>query len=168
MRQERVILLLVIVAVALSIQLATGMGYAVETDDILKISDNVLLIPEQSDFKIAFAEEPTYTGNGVATLNLTGPTTATMDIAGLEDVGDSVTVIFTITNKSNYIYADIYAKVTNSNTEYFNVTSTISNSTMKPKTGKATLEVTVELIKIPIDNEQNAAICTNIFANPMY
>lgn len=168
MRQERIILLLVAVVIVLSILLITGVGYAVETDNILKISDNALLSPEQSDFKVAFIGEPRYTGKGVATLKLTGPTTATMNITGLEAVGDSVTAIFTIANKSEYIYADIYTKVTNTNTEYFNVTSTLSESTMKPKMGKTTLKITVELIKLPIDNDVKATICTNIFANPSY
>ena len=166
MRQERIILLLVIVMVVLSILLITGVGYAVETDNTLKISDNALLSPEQTDFKIAFTGEPTYTGKGVATLKLTGPTTATMNITGLDVIGDSVTATFTIANKSNYIYADIDAKVTNTNTEYFNVTSTLSESTLEPITGKATIKITVELIKLPIDNDENATICTNLVANP--
>ena len=38
MRQERIILLLVIVMVVLSILLITGVGYAVETDNTLKIA----------------------------------------------------------------------------------------------------------------------------------
>ena len=139
-----------------------------ETDNTLRISENALLAPEQSDFKVAFIGEPTYIGDGDAILKITGDTTATMNITGLKTVGDSVTAIFTIENKSNDIYADIYTEVTNTNTEYFNVTSTLSESRMKPKTGKTILEITVELIKLPIDNDVNAAICTKIFANPRY
>lgn len=168
MRPERIILLLVVIVVILSILLITGIGYAVETDNTLKISDNALLSPEQSELKIAFTGEPKYTGNGVAILKITGSTTATMNITGLDTVGDSVTAIFTIANKSNDIYAEIYTKVTNTNTEYFKVTSTLSDSIIKPKTGKTTLKITVELIKSPIDNEENTDICTNIFANPKY
>lgn len=104
----------------------------------------------------------------VATFKQTGATTVTMNIIGLKSVGDSVTAIFTIANKSNDIYADIYTKVTNTNTEYFNVTSTFSESKIKPKAGTTTLKITVELIKLPIDNDEKAFICTNIFANPEY
>ena len=168
MRQERIILLLVVVVVVLSILLITGVGYAVETDNTLKISDNALLSPGQSNLRIEFYGEPEYTGKGVAKLKLTGPTTATMNITELNSVGDSVTVIFTIANKSSDLYADICTKVTNTNIEYFNVTSTLSESTMKPKTGKATLKVTVELIKLPIYNEEKAAICIDVFAKPQY
>ena len=161
MRQEKVILLLVVVMVVLTILLITGVGYAVETD-------NILLSPEQTDFKIEFCGEPTYNGIGVATLDITGPTTATINVTELGNVGDSITAIFTLANKSSSIYADIYTKVTNTNTEYFNVTSTLSESKIGPQTGKTTIEITVELIKLPIYNDESADICMNIFANPRY
>lgn len=60
--------------------------------------------------------------------------------------------------------AEIYAEVTNTNTEYFKVTSTLSNSRIKPKEGKASLKITVELIKLPIYKEEKAYISTNIIA----
>lgn len=167
MRAERTILLLLVVVIVASILLMTGIGYAVETDDTLIINDNACLAPEQSEFIIEFAGEPTYTGNGKAILKLTGPTTATMDITKLSSVGDSVTAIFTIANKSKNIYADIYTEVTNTNTEYFKVTSTLSENRIKPKNGTTTFKITVELIKVPIYKDENAAICTNIFANPV-
>jgi len=168
MRQDRTIILLVIILVVLSILLMTGVGYAAETDSMLKISDNPILLPEQTDFKIEFLGDPKYTGNGVAKLKLTSPTTATMDITGLKKTGDSVTAIFTIANKSNNLHADIYAKVTNTNTEYFKVTSILSESTIKPKVGKTTLKITVELIKLPIDREQKSDINVSVSANPIY
>ena len=166
MRQERIILLLVVVVVILSILLITGVGYAVETDNTLKISDNALLAPEQSDFRVGFTGNPTYIGDGVAILKITGPTTATMNITGLDSVGDSVTCIFQIENKSSYLYADIYAQVTNTNSEYFKVTSDISENNIKPRKGTSNIKITVQLIKLPINSVEKTAICVNIFANP--
>lgn len=166
MRQERIILLLVVIVIVLSILLVTGVGYAVETENTLKINDNPILLTEQSDFKIEFIGEPTYTGKGVAKLKLTGPTSATMNISELNSVGDSVTAEFTIANQSNNLYADIYVKVTNTNTEYFSVTSILSDSTMQPKKGKAIIKITVKLIKLPIDREQKSNVGINISANP--
>ena len=167
MKKEKTILLLLGVLIVVAISLMTGVGYAVEMDDTLIISDNSLLTTKQSDFKIEFTGQPTYTGNGVATLKITSPTTATMDITELNSVGDSITATFTISNKSNHIYADLYAEVTNTNTEYFKVTSLLSESTIQPKIGTSTIKLTVELIKLPQDKEERAAICTNIFANPV-
>lgn len=165
MRHDKIILLLLVVAISLAILLATGVGYAVEND---YIRDNTLLAPGQTEFKVEFNEETAYTGDGVAILKITGPKTAIINITGLENVGDSVTSIFTIENKSIELYADIYAEVTNTNTEYFKITSTLSESSVKPKLGTTNLEITVELIKLPIKNEEKANICVNIFAEPRY
>ena len=82
MRQEKIILSLVVVVVILSILLITGVGYAVETDNTLKISNDALL--QESDFRIAFSGEPTYSGNGHATVKLVGHTMAIMNITGLK------------------------------------------------------------------------------------
>ena len=168
MRKERIFLLLVTVVIVLSILLITGVGYAVETDNTLKISDKISLEPGQSDFNVEFSGEPTYRGNGLAKLRITGATTATINITELKDVGDSVTAIFTIANKSNYLYADICAEVTNTNTEYFNVTSKLLDSKINPKNGKTTLEIKVQLIKLPIYKEEKSSIYINIFAYPSH
>lgn len=164
MKKETIILLLVIVVFIL---LMTGVGYAVEVDETLIISDNTRLLSEQADFNIEFTGKPTYTGEGAAILTLTGPTSATLDITELNSVGDSVTAVFTIRNNSNDIYADIYTKTKNTNTEYFKVTSTLSKNRITPKKGTATLQVTVELIKTPLNKEEKTDICANIFASPV-
>lgn len=165
MREERIFISLVVLLVVLLIILMTGIGYATETG---KISDEILILSEQADFKIAFIGEPTYTGNGVAKTKLTGPTTAIMDVRELNSVGDSVTVIFTIENKSRELNANIYTKVSNTNTEYFNVTNTLSDSIIKTKNGKVILKVRIELIKLPIYKEEKADICIDVFAEPQY
>lgn len=166
MRQEKIILLLVVIVVILSIMFITGIGYAVETDRMLKISDNALLVPEQTDFKIAFTGVPTYKGEGCATLKITGTTTATMNITELESVGDTVICSFQVKNESDYLQANINTQVTNTNTEYFKVTSSVLDNNIKPKGGKSTIEVAVELIKSPINKVEKTAICIKIFATP--
>lgn len=166
MRAEKTILLLVVILVVLSMLLMTSIGYAVENGEELKVSNNKLLVSESSDLKIEFSEEPTYTGNGVAILKLTGPTTAVINITGLKSVGDSVTVKFTIANKSEYTYVEIKEEIAITNTEYFSITSNLKDSNIKPKTGKTTLEITIELIKLPINNDVRTEIYANIFAMP--
>ena len=168
MRQERIILSLVMLVLVLSIILITGVGYAAEIGNTLKISDNPLLIEEQEDFKIEFNKNPTYIGDGIAKVQMIGPTSATIDITNLNAVGDYVTVIFTIENKSNSICADIKAKTTNTNTQFFDVTSSLSESIIKPKTGKTTLEIKVELIKLPIKDNETSYISIDLTASPIY
>ena len=169
MRQEKIILSLVMLVVLLSITLITGVGYAAETGNTLKISDTPsLIIEEQDDFKIEFDKNPTYIGDGTAKIEMTGPTNATMDITNLKSVGDYVTVIFVVENKSNSICADITTKTTNTNTEFFDITTSLSESIIKPKTGKTTLEVKIELIKLPIKKEEKSYFSIDIIANPIY
>jgi len=126
------------------------------------------MTPAQSDFDIEFTGNTSYTGEGKCAVSLTGATTATINISELEHVGDSVTAIFTIANKSNDLFAEIDVKVTNTNTEYFNVTSRLSDTILNARTGITTLEITVELIKLPICNNESANIGASILAKPIY
>lgn len=168
MRQEKIILSLVVLIALLSMMLLTGVGYAAETGKTLKISDNPLLVVEQRDFKIAFSGNPTYIGDGIAILERKGSTTATMNITGLKAVGDSVTAIFTIENQSNNIDAEINTKIFNSNTEFFDVSTSVSEHIINHKGGKAIIKITVELIKLPIEKNETAYISTDITAKPIY
>ena len=168
MRQDKIVLSLVMIVLLLSIILITSIGYAAETGSTLKISDNPLLVAEQPDFKIAFSGEPTYIGDGSAVLEIIGPTTATMNMTGLKAVGDSIKAIFTIENQSNNIDAEIKTKVTNTNTEFFDVSTSLSEYIINHKEGKSILTITVELIKLPIENDEIAYISTDIIANPIY
>ena len=167
MRQEKIILSLVVLVIILSIFLFTGIGYAVETDNLLIVNQSNSII-NQTGFEIAFAKETRYIGNGTAELRVIGPTTATINITNLKNIGDYVTAIFTIENTSGDISAELEAKVTNTNTEYFNVTSTLSDAVIESKTGKVTLEVTVELIKLPVEGEEKTDISASIIATPKY
>ena len=166
MRQERIFLLLVSIVFILTILLITGVGYAAETENLIKISEKPSILYEQSDFKIVFSGESEYKGNGVADLKITGDRTATINITELKAVGDSVTVIFTIENKSRYLSANIRTEVTNTNTEYFRVSSRLAKSTINPQNGKVALEIEVELIKRPIYKDEKSYISINIFAYP--
>lgn len=168
MNSDRIVLLLVTILIVLSMILISGVGYAVETGNTLKISDNASLEPGEKDFSIAFSGEPICRGKGLAQIMITGKTTATINISELEKAGDSVLAIFTIENKSDYLYADICADVTNTNTEYFNVNATLSDYKISPQNGETKLEINVELLKTPIDKEESASICIKIFASPSY
>ena len=166
MKQDRIILLLVILVIVLSILFVTGIGYAVENDNILISNSNNTLELSQTDFNVVFLGEPIYIGEGCAKLAITSSRTATINITELEDVGDSVTVIFALENKSDSLYANINAEITNTNTEYFKVTSRLTEEKISPKNGKINIEVNVQLIKLPIYKEEKASISINIDAYP--
>ena len=166
MKQDKIILLLVMMTIVLFVLFVTGVGYAAENDNLLISNYTNALELRQTDFNVAFSGEPTYKGEGFAELAITGPTTATLNITGLEKVGDTVTTIFTLENKSDSLYADINAEVTNTNNEYFNVTSRLTDNKISPENGKINIEIDVQLIKLPI-YEETSSISVNIITNPI-
>ena len=167
MKLKKIILLLEVVVIILTIMLLTGVGYAKEINS-LQVSENNKLRIEKEEFQVKFIGKPRYTGNGVAQLEIIDNKAATMKVSGLKTVGDYVTTIWEIENSSRDLYVDIDTTVTNTNKEYFYVTSKVLNSTLKPKNGKTKIEITVELIKIPIEKDQKADICINIIGKPKY
>lgn len=165
MKQQNIILLLVIVAVALIISLTASVGYATVTDFT---NDQALRTPGGTEFKVTFNGNAQQSGTGTAKTKITGPTTATMNIEGLKKVGDYVTVSFEIKNYSRDIDAILSKTVTNTNKEYFKVTATLSNNKIPAKNGKETISVKVELIKLPIKNVVTTNICVKVVATPKY
>ena len=167
MRKEKTILSLVIILfMILLILCATGIGYAAQNDNIIEKDEYEYFSWYRTDFNVVFSGKPTYRGNGLAEVEITGPRTATINITELDNVGDSVTAIFTLENKSDCLYADINAEITNTNTEYFNVTSRLTEKKISPKNGKINIEINVKLIKLPIYKEEKSSICINFFAYP--
>ena len=166
MNSEKVILSLVTILVLLAILLVSGVGDAAETDGGIKISDNILTTPTIKDFCVEFSEDVLCYGEGLIQLNITSSTTATINITQLEKAGDLAFAIITIKNKSEYLYADICAEVTNTNKEYFNVEATLSESKINPQNGETKLKISVELIKTPIEKEEKASIGMKISALP--
>ena len=167
MRQQKIIFLLLVVSIALILVLSSKIGYASATNNSFKIHDNVEIRPEHSDFNVGFSKNTTYTGTGKANIRIIGRTKAVMDITGLSSVGDYVTATFNIENRSYDISAKLSKSVSNSNNEYFKVTATLSNNTIQPRRGEATLNIKVELIKSPIAKAEQTNICVSVIAEPI-
>ena len=162
MKEEKLILSLVI----LLILFVTGIGYGVEDDSLLVENYNPIMQVYHKDFDVVLVGESKYLGDGIAEVEITGPRTANFNITELNKVGDCVTVILTLENRSNQFYADINAEVFNSNTEYFNVTSKVTEKKISPNNGKSNIEINVELIKLPIYEDEKSNISLNIYTNP--
>jgi hypothetical protein len=168
MRYNITIKFLMVLLVLLFTILMTGIGYAAEMGELSKINENPIYMQQQKEFELFFVDKTLYEGKGKASVELTGKTSARMNITELNNVGDYATVIFTIENKSNKISADLNVTVSNTNTEYFNVTTMLSDTRVNPKMDKVLLKVTVELIKLPIGKEEKSDISISISANPKY
>lgn len=168
MRQQKIIFLLLVVTLGLIITFSTGVGYAITTENSLKIHDNVNIKPESSDFNVKFVGKPTYTGTGKAKIQITGKTTAKIDITGLNVAGDYVTATFEIKNDSRDIVAKLSKSGTNTNNKYFKVTASLSNNTIAQRGGEETLSIKVELIKTPISKPEKTNICVTVIASPYH
>ena len=165
MRREKTILSLVIILfMILLILFATGIGYAAQSDNILETESYEYFSWYRTDFNVVFSGQPTYKGNGLAEVEITGHRTAIFNITELNKVGDFVTVIFTLENQSSNMDAEISVDIINTNTEYFKVTSRVENSKISSRNGKTTVEVEVELIKLPIGGDEKSDIGIKILA----
>ena len=144
--------------------------YAVVTNVTLKIKGTGDAQASKDNFIVEFIGEPTTGGKGTisATINTSKRTEGTIDVTGLTSKGDTAIAIYTVKNSSRDLSADLTAKATSSNEDYFEVSCKIEDTTLKA--GATTeLTVTVELLKTPIDETKeniNADIGVSIIAEP--
>jgi len=167
MRPDKIVLSLGVITLVLVMVLATGVAYAFETDNIIRINDKPTSSLGVKGFNVAFLNNVKTMGDGKTTVTVTSDTTAVFEITGLSKVGDLATAILTIKNNSRDFFAELNATVTNTNTEYFKATVLLSDDVIEARNGKATVELTVELIKLPILNDVDATIEANIVATPV-
>ncbi len=156
-REARVVGGVVLLAVIL-----VAIAYAAITNVTLNINGTSKSQANQTNFVVQFVGEPTTGGKGTttATINTSKRTEGTVDVEGLSAKGDTATATFTVQNSSQDLSADLTAKATSSNEDYFEVRCKIDATTLKA--GATTeLTVTVELLKTPID-ETKEDLSTNI------
>ena len=156
-REARVVGGVVLLAVIL-----VAIAYAAITNVTLNINGTSKSQASQTNFVVEFIGEPTTGGKGTttATINTSKRTEGRMNVEGLTAKGDTATATFTVQNSSQDLSADLTAKATSSNEDYFEVRCKIDDTTLKA--GATTkLTVTVELLKTPID-ETKEDLSTNI------
>lgn len=156
------ILLIVIVLVAV--------GYAEITNIELKISGTGNAQANKDNFIVEFIGTPMTEGKGTtqATIDTKDSTQGNMTVSGLTAKGDIATATYTLKNKSADISADLTAKATSSNEEYFETICTVEKTTLKAQE-ETTLTVTVKLLKTPIDETKEdlkSNIGVSIIAEP--
>jgi hypothetical protein len=140
--------------VLLALVLVLGVGYAVVSSVTLSIDGSATVA--KSTLKVSF--EGTVTDGGSATK---GALTAILDVKGLTKIGDTKTVTYTIQNEETDLDASVLLKgaISNSKSEFFEVTTSASSAVVVKKGSTATVTVTVKLIKAPILEEDST---TNI------
>ena len=139
-----------------------AIGYAAITNVELKISGTGNAQANKDNFIVEFIGIPTTGGKGKtqATIDTKDATKGNMTVSGLTAKGDTATATYTVKNKSADLSADLTAKATSSNEEYFETMCTVEKTTLKAQE-ETTLTVTIKLLKTPID-ETKEDLTSNI------
>ena len=156
------ILLVAIVLVAI--------GYAAITNVTLNIDGTAKSEGNPDNFKVELVGEPQTSGDGTttATINTTDKTQGTMNVSGLNAKGQTAIATYTVKNQSVDLSADLTAKATSTNDEYFEVQCSLDKTTLKAGE-ETTMTVKVKLLKTPIDETKEnllTEIGVNIDAEP--
>lgn len=149
MRQTSKIILATIVAASILL----GLGYAAIQNITLNITGTAAADPNQSNFKVRFINNPapTVTDSTYAIASITDDYNATINVSGLTTKGQTVSATYTIENASVDLSADLAISTTNTNTEYFKISSQLAKTSLIAGE-KTTVTVTVELTKTPLES----------------
>lgn len=145
-----------------------GIGYAAITTINLTINGTASADPNQANFKVEFTGSPTVStpSNVQASINSSNKLLATMDVTGLTAKGDKETATFTIQNSSEDLSAALTVGTELTNEEYFEISYDLKKGTIL--SGETTtIEVTIELIKTPVEGTEETTATVAIQADPV-
>ena len=143
-----------------------GLGYAAITNITLNIAGTASAAADSGNFKVRFVGTPTVSDSSYTTARITEEHEATIEVDGLTSAGQSVTATYEIKNESSDLSADLKVATTNSNTDYFKISSKLNKSSLIANE-TTTVLVTVELTKTPIDEDVSATVGVNLTAMPV-
>lgn len=147
--------------------LMLGIGYAAMSNITLNITGSASAVVDDENFKVLFVGTPEVSSSDV-TATITDDHNATLNVTGLNAKGDKATVTYTVKNASEDLSASIAVpNISNSNSEYFTVTTDMNTQKTLVAGDNTTITVTVELIKTPVDADQTANINISLVASPV-
>ena len=150
--------------------LLVAVGYAAITKVGLNIDGTAKSEGNPDNFKVELIGEPQTSGDGTttATINTADKTQGTMNVSGLNAKGQTAIATYTVKNQSADLSADLTAKATSTNDEYFEVQCSLDKTTLKAQE-ETTMTVKVKLLKTPIDETKenlSTEIGINVDAEP--
>ena len=150
--------------------LLVAVGYAAITKVGLNIDGTAKSEGNPDNFKVELVGEPQTSGDGTttATINTADKTQGTMNVSGLNAKGQTAIATYTVKNQSTDLSADLTAKATSTNDEYFEVQCSLEKTTLKAGE-ETTMTVKVKLLKTPIDETKenlSTEIGINVDAEP--
>lgn len=160
-----------ITTILLAVVLFLGVGYAVISSVTLTINGNISAKTEELDVVIS-AANPDAAATGVTAYGtVTNPAglTATLTVTDLEyGAANAKTVAYTITNNDTVSATITQGTITVAKSEFFSVTTDLASPVTVAAGGTTTVNVTVELIKKPIQDTDSTTTATiNFTAAPV-
>ena len=143
-----------------------GLGYAAITNITLNIAGTASATVDSGNFKVRFTDNIVVSDSAYVTATRTGDTVATINVSGLTTAGDKVTATYEIANDSTDLSSDLNVKATNSNANYFSVSSRLADTSLTAGS-TTTVLVTIELLKTPIDADVSTNIGVTLNAIPV-
>lgn len=148
--------------------LLLGIGYAAIQNITLNISGTATADPSQSNFSVKFLNTEgsiTVSDEDFITAEVTDDINATINVSGLSVKGERVSAVYTIENASLDLSADLSVSTTNSNPDYFIISSQLEDGKTSLVAGeKLTLTVVVELTQTPMVETVSASIGVELIA----
>ena len=160
-KTSKIIIAFVIVAV-----LILGIAYAAIQNVTLHITGTATAGASQENFTVKFSGTPEVSDSDKVTAAVTDDINATINVSGLSSKGEVVTARYTIQNTSADLSANLSATLSNSNTEFFNVTYDFESESITSAEA-TTITVTVELLKTPIEESVSSTVGIQIVAEPV-
>ena len=162
MRKTSKIILVTIVATCILL----GLGYAAISNITLNIAGTASATADSGNFKVRFTDNIVVSDSAYVTATRTEDTSATISVSGLTSAGDKVTATYEISNDSTDLSSDLNVNVTNSNANYFSISSKLADKSIKAGESTTVL-VTVELLKTPIEENVSTQIGVTLNAIPV-
>ena len=162
-RTNKIILISVLVSLLL-----LGIGYAAIQNITLSISGFAELEAKADNFKVIFSEtvDPIVSDSYYMIAERKSDVEANMKLQNLSKAGETVSVIYTIENKSTDLSADLVVSTTNDTPEYITVNSELAKTSIVAGE-ETTVEVTVTVTKTPIADTIAAKIGLKLIAMPV-
>jgi len=163
MRQRKVYMTLLLILGVLLL----GVAYAAITTQGLNVTGNAIASASDENFSVVFSGSPVITkptlADGSEMTDATVETsingkTATLNVAGLNARGQTVTAEFTVINNSADLGAELSdANVSYDNTTWYSIDAELSTKTLTANGGTATLTVTITLLDTPANDLEASA-----------
>ena len=157
MKEKNLFSFLVATIILTTIILFSNIGYATENISNFNNADSIL----SNDFVVEFDKNSNCISDNVDILS---SKKVSLSNIVLNDLGEVEKYKIPVINNSINSSAKISTNIFNSNSEYFKVTCQTSKSILKEKSDEAIIEVSVELIKLPVYSDETTEITIDIIA----